>query len=63
MDANMERENAQAEAAAAEVNPLLSFTAMDFETGSRKYHNSVCQVGLVKVVGGVYMEFSSTTIT
>jgi DNA polymerase-3 subunit epsilon len=33
-------------------NPLLNFTAIDFETGSI-YSNSVCQVGLVKVVNGI----------
>lgn len=34
------------------ANPLLNFTAIDFETGSG-YMNSVCQVGLVKVENGI----------
>ena len=37
------------------VNPLLSFTALDFETGSG-LRSSVCQVGLVRVVNGVIVE-------
>lgn len=37
------------------VSPLLTFTAIDFETGSG-YRNSVCQVGLVRVVAGVIVE-------
>jgi DNA polymerase-3 subunit epsilon len=42
-------------------NPVLNFTAIDFETGSG-YKNSVCQVGLVKVVQGVIMETYSGLI-
>ena len=42
-------------------NSLLSFTAIDFETGSG-YRNSVCQVGLVKVVNGVISESYSGLI-
>jgi DNA polymerase-3 subunit epsilon len=33
-------------------NPLLNFTAIDFETATG-YRNSVCQIGLVKVVNGI----------
>ena len=36
-------------------NPLLNFTAIDFETATG-YRNSVCQVGLVKVVNGIVVE-------
>ncbi|MDR1143156.1 MAG: exonuclease [Spirochaetaceae bacterium] len=39
----------------------LDFTAMDFETGSG-YRNSVCQVGLVKVVNGAIVETYSSLI-
>jgi DNA polymerase-3 subunit epsilon len=42
-------------------NGVLDFTAIDFETGSG-YRNSVCSVGLVKVVGGVVMESYSSLI-
>ena len=42
-------------------NPLLCFTAMDFETGSG-YRNSVCQVGLVRVLNGVITETYSGLI-
>ena len=36
-------------------NPLLNFTAIDFETATG-YRNSVCQVGLVKVVNGIVVD-------
>jgi DNA polymerase-3 subunit epsilon len=49
------------EPAAPAVNPLLTFTAMDFETGSG-YRNSVCQVGLVRVMNGVIVETYSGLI-
>jgi DNA polymerase-3 subunit epsilon len=42
-------------------NGLLDFTAMDFETGSG-YRNSVCQIGLVKVVNGIIIETWSSLI-
>jgi DNA polymerase-3 subunit epsilon len=42
-------------------NPLLSFTAIDFETGSG-FPNSVCQVGLVRVENGVMVETYSSLI-
>ncbi|MCL1994076.1 MAG: exonuclease domain-containing protein [Spirochaetes bacterium] len=49
------------EPAAPNANPVLSFTAIDFETGSG-HRNSVCQVGLVKVVNGVIHETYSSLI-
>jgi hypothetical protein len=42
-------------------NNLLDFTAIDFETGSG-YRNSVCSVGLVKVVNGIIVESYSSRI-
>jgi DNA polymerase-3 subunit epsilon len=42
-------------------NGLLDFTAIDFETGSG-YRNSVCSVGLVKVVNGIIVESYSSLI-
>jgi DNA polymerase-3 subunit epsilon len=42
-------------------NNLLDFTAIDFETGSG-YRNSVCSVGLVKVVNGVIVESYTSLI-
>ena len=42
-------------------DPLLTFTALDFETGSG-YRNSICQVGLVRVVNGVISETYSSLI-
>jgi DNA polymerase-3 subunit epsilon len=47
--------------AAPPGNPLLNFTAIDFETGSG-YRNSVCQVGLVKAVNGRFSETYSSLI-
>jgi DNA polymerase-3 subunit epsilon len=45
------------QAAESHLSPqsLLDFTAIDFETGSG-YRNSVCQIGLVKVVNGIIAE-------
>jgi DNA polymerase-3 subunit epsilon len=40
---------------------VLDFTAIEFETGSG-YRNSVCSVGLVKVVNGVFVESYSSLI-
>ncbi|MDR2869551.1 MAG: 3'-5' exoribonuclease [Deferribacteraceae bacterium] len=40
---------------ASDINPILNFTAIDFETACG-YRNSVCQVGLVKVVNGVIID-------
>ena len=54
-------EGGKPEPAVPAGNPLLSFTAIDFETGSG-YRNSVCQVGLVKVVNGVISETYSGLI-
>ncbi|MDR2868957.1 MAG: 3'-5' exoribonuclease [Deferribacteraceae bacterium] len=38
-----------------DAKPILNFTAMDFETATNN-RNSVCQVGLVKVVNGVIID-------
>jgi DNA polymerase-3 subunit epsilon len=38
-----------------ENNPLLNFTAIDFETATG-YRNSVCQIGLVKVINGIVVD-------
>ena len=54
-------ESGNSEPAAPAGNPLLTFTAIDFETGSG-YRNSVCQVGLVRVVNGVIAESYSALI-
>ena len=41
--------------------PLLNFTAIDFETSSNN-RNSVCQVGLVRVINGVLSESYASLI-
>jgi len=54
-------EGGKPEPALTAGNPPLTFTAIDFETGSG-YRNSVCQVGLVRVVNGVLAETYSGLI-